>query len=85
MEILEAKNLVDWEALSLLGMGVGALAGMAYGAYAFVLSKGWIKPQKKRAKKVAPKAAGPVDHEDWVKGTSYDEFRKRASAKAAKK
>lgn len=94
INIVEVKKWVDWELLGLVGLFAVAASGLGYAAYSYVVSMGWLKPQKKRARKARPAgerapAMTSEDHDDWVKGTPYDDFRKRtakaASAKAASK
>uniref|UniRef100_A0A7S3RAP3 Translocon-associated protein subunit alpha n=1 Tax=Dunaliella tertiolecta TaxID=3047 RepID=A0A7S3RAP3_DUNTE len=81
VDIVEQKKLVDWELIMLVGLFAAILLGLAYWAYTTVVSWGWLKPQKKRTKRVpVAKQQGPVDHDEWVKGTPYDTFRKRNTA-----
>lgn len=57
--------------------------------HSYVVSLGFLKSQKKR--KTSKRASGePVvmsaeDHEEWVKGTPYDSFRKRQQKSSGKK
>jgi len=80
VDIVEQKKLVDWELIMLAGMFAGGLALIAWGLHSYVVSKGWLKPQKKKKKVVVSKQA-PVDPDEWVKGTPYDSFRKRNAVK----
>ncbi|KAL6745623.1 translocon-associated protein alpha subunit [Haematococcus lacustris] len=90
INIVEVKKMVDWELLFLIALFVAAIAAAAYSAYSYVVSLGWLKSQKKRQRArrtpgEAPPAMTAEDHADWVKGTPYDAFQKRAAkAKAGR-
>mmetsp|Transcript_12282 Transcript_12282/g.30014 ORF Transcript_12282/g.30014 Transcript_12282/m.30014 type:complete len:240 (-) Transcript_12282:716-1435(-) len=81
VEIVEVKKLIDWELLFMFALFGAAIGGIAYWVYSYIVSLGWLKPQKKRAaKKRAQAQAGAVmsaeDHEEWIKGTNWDAHRK---------
>lgn len=89
VNIVEVKKLVDWELLFLIVLFATGIAGVVYAAYAYVVSLGWLKSQKKRRttsrskEPVAPMSA--EDQQDWVKGTPYDSFLKNKEKAATKR
>lgn len=86
ISIVEVKQLIDWELISLFLILGGLVAGGAYLLYSFTAphlqSLGFVR-KGKRSKKVETSKADSQD--EWVKGTTYDNFQKRKAAAAAKK
>lgn len=76
IDIVEVKKVFDWELISLVGLFAACLMGSAYVLYLWVVSKGWLKPQKKRSKRTAPVNKQPdqqsKEQEEWIKGSPYD-------------
>lgn len=89
INIVEVKKIVDWELLFLILLFAIGISGIAYGVYAYTVSVGWVKSQKKRTRSRRPAGEAPPvmsaeDQQDWIKGTPYDNFAKN-KAKAASK
>jgi hypothetical protein len=60
----------------------------AWKLYNAVASLGWVRNPKKRSRSRRAAGSEPVvmtaeDHEEWVKGTPYDTFRKRTAKAVA--
>jgi translocon-associated protein subunit alpha len=77
VDIVEVKKMVDWELVSLVAIFAASLVGIAWALHWYVVSKGWLKPQKKRSKSKAPVNRGPVDPEEWTKGSEYERHMAR--------
>mmetsp|Transcript_36631 Transcript_36631/g.81524 ORF Transcript_36631/g.81524 Transcript_36631/m.81524 type:complete len:238 (-) Transcript_36631:670-1383(-) len=86
IEIVEVKKLIDWELIFLFMFIGGLVAAVVYVAYSYAASylntMGFVKKSKKT--KRTETSRGVEDHDEWVKGTNYDNFKKRKAATAAK-
>lgn len=80
VEIVGEKKLVDWELIQLFVMLGGLAAGALYLAFTFAepyLGAIGIK-SKRRSRKVD--TSTPDDADEWVKGSHYDNLKKRKAA-----
>eukprot|EP00798_Chlamydomonas_sp_ICE-L_P015427 gene15427-21510_t len=79
VELVEQKQLIDYEMISLVVLLVAMACGAVYLAYDFGMNHlqnmGIVKKQKK-TKKVEG-GDGPDSTDEWVKGTAYDSYKKK--------
>ncbi|KAG1674966.1 hypothetical protein FOA52_014761 [Chlamydomonas sp. UWO 241] len=79
VEIVEEKKMIDWELIQLTCILAVGLAGFVYIVYSYVephLAQFGIKKRKGSRKETSK----PDDADEWVKGSHYDNLKKKKAA-----
>lgn len=85
INIIEEASWFDLELMGLWVVGLAIVALVGYFITNYLKSLGFVKKAAKKSKKGGPKDGAPVDKDEWLKGTYYDQQKKKAAAKTAKK
>ncbi|GAB4824114.1 hypothetical protein N2152v2_011160 [Parachlorella kessleri] len=86
INIIEEPTWFDLELLGLWLVGFALLGIAAWFAAEYLKGLSFVKKAAKKSKKAqARDAAAPVDKEEWLRGTYYDQQKKKTVVKVTKK